>query len=488
MITANTDPGSTAIPVSPRKQLRRMQESVLSENSTTSLTTASDLFDPEEDSLFLTLRAAQRRPTDRKEVSVEVQEDKSTLRGGLRVHVASACMARKGEDRHSVVLDIGSITPRYQKNKEGPQLQAFAGVYDGHDGPEAAKYCASGLLPHVLLEMNKRETADAPEGARRNFLPNSKKKVIQSTSMNSRQIDNEVLSNGLSSLQPHFCRAFENAQDRFNETGLPPTLYEVQDNNQKASFELSPTSKARKLSKFVNRVLRKEEDGTKPIRKGGTTACTMSIVSWHSFDPSFSVYYLPSKKSLTHTIVLCNFPFAQFSDESSAPFAIVANCGDSRLLSDRGGSKFRAVTKDHRVNEDNYEEPEMVRLTSSSKAHIQNNRVYPGGLAVSRTIGDAAYSSACIPTPECFAVDLDGADHQRFILATDGLWDSLERIVKSHVYDGKARSVRALVAHLAGREQTADPKMAAINLMKRCLGEVGCIDDITIVVLDVRRN
>lgn len=266
--------------MSPRKQQLRKQESVFSETSTSSLTTASDLFDPEEDSLFLTIRAAQRRPTDRKEVTVEAQEDKSILKGGLRVHVASASMAWKGEDRHSVVLDIGGITPRYQRNKEGPQLQAFAGVFDGHDGPDAAKYCASGLLPHILLEMNKSKTDTAQEVARKNFRTNKKATNKRSSSLdNNKDADNEDLSSCLSNLQPHFCSAFEGAQDRFNKTGCSPTLYEVQDNNQKATLESPPSSKPRTLSKFVKRVLQKEEKVKKPIRKGGTTACTVSIVS-----------------------------------------------------------------------------------------------------------------------------------------------------------------------------------------------------------------
>ena len=174
-------------------------------------------------------------------------------------------------------------------------------------------------------------------------------------------------------------------------------------------------------------------------------------------------------------------------------FALVANCGDSRLVSDHGTSHFRSVTKDHRVVED-VEDPEMVRLHAAN-ARIQNRRIYPGGLAVSRTIGDTSYAAACIPTPDCYALH---PGPQRIILATDGLWDALQVIVKkqrqqeqkqakqaNHRRSTTARRVEAILDQLAGRDCAADPMMAAMNLMKHCLREVGCVDDITIVVVDI---
>ena len=77
---------------------------------------------------------------------------------------------------------------------------------------------------------------------------------------------------------------------------------------------------------------------------------------------------------------------------------VVANTGDSRLITDdgRGNSKFRQVTTEHRPSNPT----EKRRLTecvargectlhrSSEGADI---RVFPGGLAVCRTIGDGMY-------------------------------------------------------------------------------------------------
>jgi len=74
---------------------------------------------------------------------------------------------------------------------------------------------------------------------------------------------------------------------------------------------------------------------------------------------------------------------------------IVANTGDSRLITDEasGSAKFRQITTDHRPCDPS----EKRRLTACvargettmhrSSEH-KDVRIFPGGLAVSRTIGD----------------------------------------------------------------------------------------------------
>jgi serine/threonine protein phosphatase PrpC len=220
-------------------------------------------------------------------------------------------------------------------------------------------------------------------------------------------------------------------------------------------------------------------------------------------------------------------------------FAIVANCGDSRLLVesdvDRGHRQeltipmFRQVTKDHRVVDD-AEDTEVMRLVAAN-AVVNNHRIYPGGLAVSRTIGDVAYASAVIATPDVVLLDLmpqliqpnscptasyadqstgdqaptdsrkeedrttttattstTTATRHRFILATDGLWDSLQFAVHGNQKSKSSVasiSVQRAVGKMASRRFYPDPKVAATNLMKECLLKVGCFDDITILVVDV---
>lgn len=202
---------------------------------------------------------------------------------------------------------------------------------------------------------------------------------------------------------------------------------------------------------------------------------------------------LPYDCLLSHTIVSYA---AQYSDtrQDGHPFAIVANCGDSRIVTDDGlGDTFRQLTKDHRLAVNDVENEEFVRVQACEKrgeAVIVGHRIYPGGLAVTRSIGDAAYSSAVIPTPDVLVIDLlpeiseEGVPRkertQRFIVASDGLWDSLKFLTPKRP---------DLLSEVACRQQvdgsTVDPKEAAVNLMKLCLKDVGRVDDITIVVVDV---
>jgi serine/threonine protein phosphatase PrpC len=168
---------------------------------------------------------------------------------------------------------------------------------------------------------------------------------------------------------------------------------------------------------------------------------------------------------------------------------VVANCGDSRLLTDdgSGSSHFRTVTRDHRV-EDVTERARLDRYmeTHGQAAHLVQHRdtlrLYPGGLAVSRTIGDVGFTAAAVPTPDVYRIPLWGAGETegearevsettsqsqegrkvRFVLATDGIWDILSNtevgeLVAQDGRDGVARS----------------PHEAARAVMNECLRRTG---------------
>jgi serine/threonine protein phosphatase PrpC len=77
------------------------------------------------------------------------------------------------------------------------------------------------------------------------------------------------------------------------------------------------------------------------------------------------------------------------------PTVVVANTGDSRLITDDASSsqEFRQVTTDHRPSNP----AEKKRLTEAvargettlrRSSEDRDVRIFPGGLAVSRTIGD----------------------------------------------------------------------------------------------------
>lgn len=184
-----------------------------------------------------------------------------------------------------------------------------------------------------------------------------------------------------------------------------------------------------------------------------------------------------------------SFSHTQY-DGTQGPFALVANCGDSRLVTDDGiatsPNTFRAVTRDHRP----HDPIERVRLRDchATVGAASNNkvlRVFPGGLATSRSIGDIGMSTAIVPTPDIYIMPLTEPEMsgekngctsccrtQRFVLASDGLWDYVNN---------------ETVGRLAARDKRSS-KDAATRLLKHCLKHGGNRDDVTIMVVDVTTN
>jgi serine/threonine protein phosphatase PrpC len=198
--------------------------------------------------------------------------------------------------------------------------------------------------------------------------------------------------------------------------------------------------------------------------------------------------------------------FVQFTESGEdAPRVVVANTGDSRLITDdaRGVGPYRQITTDHRPGNP----AEKKRLTEcvargettlSRSSDSSDVRVFPGGLSVSRTIGDGNCSRAVICTPEVINVPLkicvDNAEEktQRFVLASDGLWD----VVDNEVVGAAAARMPALKRTISkdGSRQSpksekngkiCTPKEAATKVLQKCLDAGGSRDDITICVVDV---
>jgi serine/threonine protein phosphatase PrpC len=200
-------------------------------------------------------------------------------------------------------------------------------------------------------------------------------------------------------------------------------------------------------------------------------------------------------------------------------FVLVANCGDSRMLTDDGTKSpaFRQITRDHRPT-DTLEAERLKLSTLRGEASLVRTgsnrtlRIFPGGLAVSRDIGDLSFSKAAIPTPDIFLVEIpklvpmtvidnssefgsssfaldqsevDDIDKlaeklqikpksYRFVLASDGLWDVLSNeLVGKHAAQTSPQGV------------PISPAKAAAQIMECCLLNEGYHDDVTILVLDI---
>ncbi|XP_074274893.1 putative protein phosphatase 2C 15 [Silene latifolia] len=151
----------------------------------------------------------------------------------------------------------------------------------------------------------------------------------------------------------------------------------------------------------------------------------------------------------------------------------VACVGDSRCILDVQGGAVSDLTVDHRL-EDNVEERQRVtasggevgRLSIVGGVEIGPLRCWPGGLCLSRSIGDVDVGEFIVPIPYVKQVKLSSAGG-RLIIASDGIWDAISS-------EMAAKACRGLPAELAARQ-----------VVKEALRTRGLKDDTTCIVVDI---
>ncbi|MQM15224.1 hypothetical protein Taro_048168 [Colocasia esculenta] len=151
----------------------------------------------------------------------------------------------------------------------------------------------------------------------------------------------------------------------------------------------------------------------------------------------------------------------------------VASVGDSRCILDSQGGVVSLLTVDHRL-EENVEERERVtasggevgRLNLCGGQEVGPLRCWPGGLCLSRSIGDTDVGEFIVPIPHVKQVKLSSAGG-RLIIASDGIWDALSS-------ETAAKSCRGLPADLAAK-----------LVVKEALRTTGLKDDTTCLVVDI---
>lgn len=151
----------------------------------------------------------------------------------------------------------------------------------------------------------------------------------------------------------------------------------------------------------------------------------------------------------------------------------VASVGDSRCILESPGGLVSLLTADHRL-EANLEERERImasggeigRLNTVGGAEIGPLRCWPGGLCLSRSIGDMDVGEFIVPIPHVKQVKLSNAGG-RLIIATDGVWDALSS-------EKAANCCRGLPAELAAKQ-----------IVKEALRIRGLRDDTTCIVVDL---
>ncbi|KAF7048670.1 hypothetical protein CFC21_057448 [Triticum aestivum] len=151
----------------------------------------------------------------------------------------------------------------------------------------------------------------------------------------------------------------------------------------------------------------------------------------------------------------------------------VASVGDSRCILESAEGSVYFLSADHRldVNEEEVERVtasggEVGRINIAGGAGIGPLRCWPGGLCLSRSIGDTDVGEYIVPVPHVKQVKLSNAGG-RLVIASDGVWDALH-------FQEALNYTRGLPA-----------EAAANRIVKEAVSSKGLRDDTTCIVVDI---
>ncbi|KAL4298083.1 hypothetical protein GQ457_12G019070 [Hibiscus cannabinus] len=151
----------------------------------------------------------------------------------------------------------------------------------------------------------------------------------------------------------------------------------------------------------------------------------------------------------------------------------VASVGDSRCIFESAEGVIYYLSADHRLdcNEEERERitacgGEVGRLNAGGGAEIGPLRCWPGGLCLSRSIGDMDVGEFIVPVPYVKQVKFSTAGG-RMIISSDGVWDVLSAEEALDCCRGMS------------------PDAAAAQIVKEAVQSKGLRDDTTCIVVDI---
>lgn len=152
----------------------------------------------------------------------------------------------------------------------------------------------------------------------------------------------------------------------------------------------------------------------------------------------------------------------------------VASVGDSRCVLESSEGDIYYLSADHRL-ETNEEERERItasggevgRLNTGGGTQIGPLRCWPGGLCLSRSVGDMDVGEYIVPVPHVKQVKLSSSGG-RLVISSDGVWDALSAETAFECCRGMP------------------PDAAASQIVKEAVGFKGLRDDTTCIVIDLQ--
>ncbi|KAK6138839.1 hypothetical protein DH2020_027418 [Rehmannia glutinosa] len=152
----------------------------------------------------------------------------------------------------------------------------------------------------------------------------------------------------------------------------------------------------------------------------------------------------------------------------------VASVGDSRGVLESAEGTIYYLSADHRLDDCEEERDritasggEVGRLNTGGGTEIGPLRCWPGGLCLSRSIGDMDVGEFIVPVPHVKQVKLSSTGG-RLIISSDGVWDALS----------------AETAFECCRGMPAEA--AASQIVKEAVQLKGLRDDTTCIVVDIQ--
>ncbi|KAK8489379.1 hypothetical protein V6N11_082708 [Hibiscus sabdariffa] len=173
-------------------------------------------------------------------------------------------------------------------------------------------------------------------------------------------------------------------------------------------------------------------------------------------------------------------------------FITVASVGDSRCIFDSPDGGIYHLSADHRL-ECNEEERERItssggdigRLNAGGGTEIGPLRCWPGGLCLSRSIGDRDVGEFIVPVPYVKQIKMSTAGG-RMIISSDGVWDALSAEAALDCCRGMppdaaaTQIVKVNISYLSHKSSDS-----LVSSEQEALRENGLRDDTTCIVIDI---
>ncbi|KAJ7958143.1 Protein phosphatase 2C family protein [Quillaja saponaria] len=151
----------------------------------------------------------------------------------------------------------------------------------------------------------------------------------------------------------------------------------------------------------------------------------------------------------------------------------VASVGDSCCILEPAEGGIYYLSADHRLETNEDERTritesggEVGRLNTGGGAEVGPLRCWPGGLCLSRSIGDMDVGEFIVPVPYVKQVKLSTAGG-RLIISSDGVWDALTAETALECCRGMS------------------PEASAAQIVKEAVQAKGLRDDTTCIVIDI---